>query len=113
MSNAIIIRADGTKEMTDNYALADLQKAVGGLIECVSLTKKENMDMWVNEEGKLLGLPQNPIATSLYVDEHGTRDVMVGDVIVTGGSDDEGETLPLTQTQIDLIMNYNGRIFLL
>ena len=113
MSNAVIIKADGTKELTDNYELADLQKVVGGLIECVTLHKRLYVDMWVNEEGKLTGLPQNPIATALFVDEYGTRDVILGDVIITGGIDHEGETQPLNSEQEKWLMDYSDKVYLL
>lgn len=75
-----------------------LRRAVGGYIECVALSG--TMDMWVNEEGKLMSLPVNSTATFLWTLVYGPTDVIVGDVIITGGVDDEGNTLGLSDAQI-------------
>lgn len=75
--------------------LSVLQNAVGGLIEAVDLG--DSLTMWVNEEGKLNGLPINAIATLLWEKHFGFTDVIVGDVIFTGGTGDEGETLGLNE----------------
>jgi len=45
--------------------LSDWQRLVGGLIEVVP-TYHADMEILINEEGKLDGLPFNPIATALY-----------------------------------------------
>ena len=75
--------------------LKDLQNAVGGWIEAVNLT--DNITMWINEEGKLNNLPLNVTATLLYHTVYGPYDLIVGNVILTGGPDDDGNT-----TEIDL-----------
>jgi hypothetical protein len=76
-----------------------LSDAVGGMIEAVSLPS--GMTLWVNEEGKLNGLPVNRVATELLTREFGQKfDTIVGNAIITGGADDEGETLGLTNDQV-------------
>lgn len=45
--------------------LSDWQRLVGGLIEVVP-TPHPDIEMLINEEGKLDGLPFNPIATLIY-----------------------------------------------
>ena len=58
--------------------------------------------MWVNEEGKMDGLPYNNIASRLFDKVFGVFvDEIVGDVIISGGTDDDGETLGLTDDQIE------------
>jgi len=109
---AVIIKTDGTKSVVDfneetSYAM--LSGAVGGWIECVSM--RNELDMWVNEEGKLTGLPQNPIATAIWADSYGTTDVILGDVVFTCGTDNEGNTLGLGQNQIDDLMAYDREMF--
>lgn len=106
MAKALIIKTDGTHEVKnfivgDSYEL--IRDGVGGWIECVSLPYL-NADMWVNEEGKLNGLPFNHIGTALWVGEYGLTDIIVGDIVVTGGADEEGNTVGLTdETLADLL----------
>jgi hypothetical protein len=44
--------------------------------------------MWCNEEGKLTGLPVNPVATAMWTRYFGETDVIVGNVVFTGGADE-------------------------
>ena len=97
---AITLTAEDNKAQEINLKegasqLAVLQDAVGGYIEAVDLA--DNLTMWVNEEGKLNGLPINPMATMLWEKHFGFTDVIVGDVIFTGGTGSEGETLGLSE----------------
>lgn len=78
--------ADGVK-----FSLEELQGFVGGWIELVRLGDGRNM--WINEEGKLEGLPLNILATSLACLPY---DIIVGDALVatnaeTGDEEDEDE----------------------
>lgn len=68
----------------DGSSLTPLQALVGGLIECVSLTKDH--DMWIHEEGRLLGLCPN-------------RAGLVGPIVVTR-NDDEGNTRSLDEIDV-------------
>lgn len=106
---AYIVRTDNTTAIVEfeygkSYEM--LKSAVGGWIECVSLDK--DLDMWVNEEGKLLGLPVNEIATHCWESVYGRTDIIVGDVIFTGGVDEDGETLGLHNyaiARLDTLVN--------
>lgn len=81
-----------------------LSNAVGGMIEAVTLPS--GITLWVNEEGKLNGLPVNKVATNLMTRAFGQQfDILVGNVIVTGGADDEGETLGLTDEQLEMLIS--------
>ena len=69
---------------TDTLELEYLQSQVGGLIELISWSDNLDslgVDMWINEEGKLIeGLG----ATFIVVDkQEEIRDVIYGDVIFT------------------------------
>lgn len=75
--------------------LKELQEAVGGWIQAVDLS--DTLTMWLNEEGKLNGLPLNTQATDLWEEVYGKTDFIVGNVIFTGGTGDEGETLGLNE----------------
>ena len=82
---AVIYKANGEKqevtpENGKDFKLKQLQKIVGGLIEIFKLGNGEIMV--INEEGKLLGLPYNQDATTLYQNRFGAFDFVVGDVLV-------------------------------
>ena len=82
-----------------------LNTAVAGWIQAVSLADDlEGITLWVNEEGKLDNLPYNQKATYLWEQSYGFTDVICGTAVLTGGSDDEGETLPLTDVQVAQIL---------
>lgn len=67
--------------------LSELQRHVGGYIEYVSLPS--GAIGWVNEEGKLKGLPFNPLATALYANP---SDSICGTMVVCcGKARDEGD----------------------
>jgi hypothetical protein len=99
---ALLMRTDGTTErltFTVDGEYETLSRGVGGYIQAVTLA--EGLVMWVNEEGKLNGLPHNPVATRWFSNIFGEgRDVIVGDAVFTGGTDDEGYMNSLTETQL-------------
>lgn len=70
------------------FTLKELQKQVGGYIELLPLKrvpefKLQDVVMVLNEEGKLLGLPMNQMATDLLVRNYPkSTDVIVGDVLI-------------------------------
>lgn len=80
--------------------LKTLQECVGGFIERVPIPKPgcEGLDLWLNEEGKLLQLPVNEAATSLSeIWKFG--DFIVGDVAVCASSP-EGDSVGLSEAQV-------------
>ena len=87
-------------EMADGEVpLKFLQDSVGGWIECVGLfgTGMPELDIYLNEEGKLMGLPPNIVATRLSgIDRHG--DLIVGDAVVCARSG-QGKTKGLSASQ--------------
>jgi hypothetical protein len=101
----ITVQPDGswTHNVADDnnaHAMLDfLQNQVGGYIEAVSGHLPEPWTAFVNEEGKLDGLDENPIAES-WMRAHGCglmlADFIVGPVVFIGPPDDEGydTTLP-------------------
>ena len=112
MPKAVIISTDGEKrvvefEIGNSYKM--LSEAVGGLIECVRLA--DDLDMWVNDNGLAEGLDQNPHGTRKYNDTFNAQHVIVGNIIFTGGADDEGETLGLSDTQVQALVDCREREF--
>lgn len=78
-----VIRTNG--EITElkpkgrRVSLEELQAAVGGYIEMVTL---KNKIIICNEEGKLMNLPLNEKVTQMFQLSCGTHDVIVGDAIL-------------------------------
>jgi hypothetical protein len=105
----IIIPPGGepAEERVISQDLQNLQSLVGGYIEAVSTMYDEGgvpqAIFWCNEEGKLRDLPVNSRATALwYAIEGGpTGDYLSGTVILSGGSDPDGDILPTPQVLVD------------
>lgn len=99
--NVLVIWANGTiQEKSIGTRLEDLQREVGGRLEHVDLS--HGVHGWLNEEGKLLGLPLNREATALCV---GARAIdpsnhIVGSMCFTG-ADCEGNCCNCPQRFID------------
>lgn len=106
---ATIIRVDGTRERLEGegpkdsrgkgkLTLEQMQAAVGGLIQPVDFPAIDAdgeetfaTKYIANEEGLLMGLPVNVLATVDYQDSFGRYDIgLVGDVIEIDYEDDDG-----------------------
>ena len=61
-------------------SLEEMQRAVGGYVEHVTLDGRTGL--WVNEEGKLTGLPVNSLATRVWEFYYGPTDVIVGPALL-------------------------------
>lgn len=82
--------------LTGESTLKILQEFVGGYIEVVRLGN--NVDLWLNEEGKLDGLKEN-----LVFERNGNiLDVVVGNCLFAT-NDEEGDTVSLTDEQIEYV----------
>jgi hypothetical protein len=113
MEQAVVITSDGRKSIEEfevGQSFDLIRNTVGGYFQVVGLDKL-GADLWLNEEGKLDGLPQNPIGTALWVDEYGYTDVIVGNIIITGGADENGDTLGLSLEQVAKFMNYDKQLW--
>ena len=74
------------------------QEFVGGIIQCISLT--DEIDIILNDEGKLMGLPTN----RLYIDENGyILDLLVGNVFACRHKGEEFTSI--LESDIPLILN--------
>ena len=104
---ALLIPADAEtdpelREINAADTLGARQEAVGGYIEAVRLSSV-SADMFVNEEGKIYGLTCNTRATNLVgmlYGEISLGDYIAGNAIITGGIDEEGNTLGLDPLQV-------------
>jgi hypothetical protein len=85
--------------------LSGMQAAVGGYIQVVDLTPL-NASLVMDEEGKLTQKPINRRATLLFwllFPSVRHRDVIVGDVILTGTPDKNGNTTDVPETLVKLL----------
>ena len=111
MKTALRINTDFTTEVLDlsSNEYNQLRDAVGGLIQPVDL--KPDLTLWCNEEGKLInGMEVNVIGTHLYEKSYAMTDVIMGNIVLTGGTDDEGETLPLPSTWLAYVEEIAERL---
>lgn len=103
---ALKLYVDGNTEVIPfvDDQLKTLQGAVDGYIEAITLTK--NLILWVNEEAKLRDLPFNQAATSIFIKYRGGSDYILGSVVFTGGSDENGDTQGISEADIQLLKTY-------
>jgi hypothetical protein len=108
---AITIATEGDATVNDWDAttgtLSHLQGAVGGYVTVVNLSS--DLDMWLHDEGLLIGQPVNPVATAIAAAHGMTHQDYVGPAVFTGGADNEGNTLPLTQEQTTTLLTFARR----
>lgn len=109
MKKALAITTLGETSIIDlaDGSLEKLQNAVGGYVQAVDIS--EGVTMWCNEEGKLISLPHNPFGQAFWeiafpISEFGRTDYIVGNIVITGGVDDEGDTLGLTSEEIETLL---------
>lgn len=99
MAKMLVIHVDGHVSEKDFSSLESLQEEVGGFIEWVNLDG--DCGVYVNEEGKLLGLPVNPLATKFIklsrlnapTESMVSRrfdDFIIGPMVVCGNPDGDG-----------------------
>lgn len=110
MKAALRINTDFTTEVLDleENEYNQIRDAVGGLIQPVDL--KPDLTLWCNEEGKLISLPLNIIATHMWERSFGQTDIILGDCVFTGGTDDDGETIELSQAWVTQLQEFAAKI---
>ena len=97
------VNTDGTTEpipFDPKNSYEQLSQAVGGYIELAPVELPCGADLFVNEEGKLIGLPLNKVLTRYSVSRNGWIDEILGNGIIAK-HDGEGETVGLTGAECD------------
>lgn len=111
MPKGIVIPADpeAPMEVRDFSGLADYQEAVGGLIEPVDLVAPAPATLYVDEEGRLKQANFNARATFIAMVHNPaylfTGCMFLGDAVLVGAPDDEGETQDLPDEFEQLLLN--------
>ena len=111
MKTALRINTDFTTEVLDleTESYEQLRDAVGGLIQCVDL--RDDLTLWCNEEGKLInGMLTNVIGTHMWEKSFGMTDIIMGDIVFTGGTDDEGNNLALPTAWLVQLQELAGKL---
>ena len=100
---ALGITAEGEVVVNDNFSgsLSDMQAAVGGYIE-VALTSLPGVIAYINEEGKMQGLPLNEAATALL--KYPNDDYVVGDMLILGAPNWNGDDTDVPEGTLDAIV---------
>ena len=87
-NKAMLVKADGTYEEIfpknkEDFKLEELQKYVGSDIQIIQGRGQDsNIICVLHEEGKLIGLQYNFMATLIFADILFEGDVIVGDVVI-------------------------------
>ena len=96
VTDAGVVNETVTPANGRSFRLQELQRMVGGYIEALQLN--DGRVMWLNEEGKLQGLPKNVAATTLATmySQLPRSDYIVGNVVIatrseSGEDEDEDE----------------------
>lgn len=101
----VLVLSNGElKEKEIGTKLEDLQNIVGGYIEIPFISKKffeHNIDMIINEEGKLIG-SLNPEIAIVNKEKGSILDIVYGNCVFAS-HDDEGETIGLNNEQIQIV----------
>jgi hypothetical protein len=111
MKTAFKITTDGWVTQLDisTEPLATLQAGVGGLVQAVDLSQR--LTMWLNEEGKVLGQAHNPYGQFFWDKLYGAHtDYIVGDIVISGGTDDNGNTLGMTEDAVEWLLFFVGKV---
>lgn len=95
-TKGLLITTDGQLTIAAFADLADYQRAVGGYIETVELEDGQH-DLIVNEEGLLIGLPFNQLASVI-----GHRP-LVGNAVLVGFNRSSGEHVDVDADLVDKI----------
>ena len=87
--------------------LEPLQAAVGGDIDVVRLHPE--MEMWVHDEG-LYACDLNPVASAVAAGMGFVHQPYCGPVVFTGGADEDGNTLGLSDELAEVLMELVERL---
>jgi hypothetical protein len=90
-------------ETTDGFR--ELQKLVGGYVQVIALRGQfAGFELWLNEEGKLMNLPFNTVATLIWEECYGRTDVVVGNAVITKGANARGVTPTMNPAQVAKVL---------
>lgn len=92
-----------TEIEVEKVGYEEIHNGVNGYIERYIPNKEfsdNHIDIWIDEEGKLKGLQPN---IAVLGENNEIIEMLVGDAIFTSLNEETGESLPLTEEQIQII----------
>ncbi|MFI1532658.1 DUF3846 domain-containing protein [Streptomyces griseus] len=103
---ALALYADGTFQMIDWPTTRTLQTLYTeiGCQNVTAVDMSDDLTMWLDDEGLINGAPVNVGATALYAAHQEPHQHYHGTVVITGGTDRHGNTLPLTLDQLSTLL---------
>jgi len=110
MPKGVVLFTDGTFEEREFKQLSDMQAAVEGLIEPIGMHDFYGAPVcqgYVNEEGLMMGLTINTVASALSF-MFGNTPNLVGNTIILGVTDEEGNDTDIPQDILDFIKRVCG-----
>ena len=105
---AVDTRGNARKLEIDNN-LKEMQNLVGGHIECVGF-RAQNFDGFCNEEGLLIGLNYNFVASAMFSHFSGFERNIVGNIFFVGLPDNEGDSKSLTNEDADRLVTHANHL---
>lgn len=110
---ALSIDIEGTvclTDLDDSNVLRALYDCIGcSMVDVVRL--QPDLDMWVDDEGLIVSDPQiNKVATIIAHSLGYNAQAYCGKVVFTGGADEEGNTLPISEFRCAQITKWAHRI---
>jgi hypothetical protein len=98
------VRDEEIRDEAENElgSLDDMQSLVQGHVQMLRHPKRNDVSLWVNDDGKHMGLPMNERATSLMEGTLMPGDVIVGNMVITGADYRTGATLSVPENYDDL-----------
>ena len=98
---AIVAGSNGEYEVAEiKKGSESLRAIVGGDIEGLTFAGHTDFILFINEIGKIMGLPVNTLASVFSLEFVGEIPIIHGEVVICG-LDEEGDTCDLTDEQID------------
>jgi hypothetical protein len=106
----VAVATDGTaRKLEIDNNLKEMQNLVGGHIECVGF-RSQNFDGFCNEEGLLIGLEYNHVASAMFTMFSGYQRDIVGNVFFVGLPDHNGDSTSLTNEDADRLVNHANHL---
>ncbi len=108
MKKAVVVQPNGKWEIVEfenSTALKVLQTAVDGYVQPIDINPV-GITMWVNEEGLFRNdFTENFMASAIFEEGYGERATpILGPVIYTGGTDNEGFTNGLSEKHLEVVV---------
>ena len=101
--SGLVIEPGGEMYDVELSDYTDYDRLVGGYYECPPM-RGNRFGLFCNEEGKIINLEPNLLATAVWHAFFDTDDIIHGTVVVTGGMDEIGNFTSLNKEDRDKLV---------